>query len=196
MNTEKIRTWIAVGHRFVGWCLKLGHLAFVWHDLNASFLQICRWMSGILWLKPQCGGSLNTFPRKGWLEHIGKWNFLWINLFSCKCLIRPHRGSFRKILDRQKIHSSVILAVKSSHDPYIPNASPSEDGHSFWNMALKEGLGHWLEPDLYENIDKFANNFVQNPEDGSVNLPQAVLQSKSIIFLILIMAHSSFYIKL
>jgi len=49
-------------------------------------------------------------------------------------LIRPHLGSSRKIHPGQKIHSSLLL---------------SDNRHYFW-QARSDGLGDWLELDLYE----------------------------------------------
>jgi len=62
-------------------------------------------------------------------------------------LIRPHLGSSRKIQLDQKIHSSLTL---SNNINYTPKARPLDDNRNFWENARKNGLGDWLERDLYE----------------------------------------------
>ena len=62
-------------------------------------------------------------------------------------LIRPHLGSSRKIHSGQKIHGSLTL---SNNTNYTPKARPLDDNPNFWENARKNGLGDWLERDLYE----------------------------------------------
>ena len=62
-------------------------------------------------------------------------------------LIRPHLGSSCKIHSSQKIHSSFTL---SNNTNYTLKACPLNDDPNFWENARKNGLGPWLELDLYE----------------------------------------------
>ena len=61
--------------------------------------------------------------------------------------IRPHLGLSRKIHSGQKIHSSLML---SDNKKYAPKARPLSNDPNFWENARKNGLGDWLEHDLYE----------------------------------------------
>ena len=65
-------------------------------------------------------------------------------------MIRPHLGASRKIHPGQKIHSSLILSDKT-HVEYTPKAHPLDSDPDFWEKARTEGLGDWLELDLYQH---------------------------------------------
>ena len=58
-----------------------------------------------------------------------------------------HLGSSRKIHPGQKIHSSLTLTNDTN---YTPKARPLNDDPKFWENTCKNGLGDWLELDLYE----------------------------------------------
>ena len=46
---------------------------------------------------------------------------------------------------------------------YMPKARPVEDDPGFWENARTQGLGEWLELDLYEYIDDLVKRFVASP---------------------------------
>ncbi|KJA17515.1 hypothetical protein HYPSUDRAFT_124978, partial [Hypholoma sublateritium FD-334 SS-4] len=94
---------------------------------------------------------------------------------------RPHFGSPRKIHEGQKIHSSLLLAEELfNSEPYTPKARPVGDDPSFWQTARENGLGQWLELDLYEYIDNLVKSFVNSHDIGAIfvaNGQQAVCES-------------------
>ncbi|KJA17498.1 hypothetical protein HYPSUDRAFT_192134 [Hypholoma sublateritium FD-334 SS-4] len=74
---------------------------------------------------------------------------------------KPHLGSPRKIHKGQKIHSSFLLAERLINgQPYTPKARPLEDDPNFWETARKDGLGEWLEQDLYEYVNELVKQFI------------------------------------
>ena len=69
--------------------------------------------------------------------------------------------------------------------PYIPKARPLEDDPNFWRRAHENGLGEWLEQDLYEYVDALATKFINtlcndNVEDSVLlnNLRQIAVGGK------------------
>ena len=74
-----------------------------------------------------------------------------------KLLNRPHLGSSRKIHSSQKIHSSLTL---SNNTNYTPKARPLNDDPNFWENARKNGLGDWLELDLYEYTQSLVERLI------------------------------------
>ena len=78
---------------------------------------------------------------------------------STNCFFRPHLGSSRKIHPNQKIHGSLLLAGKLKSE-YTPKAHPLGGDSSFWERARTEGLGNWLESDLYDVVRSHVENFI------------------------------------
>ena len=78
---------------------------------------------------------------------------------SANCFVRPHLGSGRKIHANQKIHGSLLLAGNLTRE-YTPRARPLYDDASFWERARQEGLGDWLELDLYDAVRAHVENFI------------------------------------
>ena len=79
---------------------------------------------------------------------------------------RPHLGSSRKIHANQKIHGSLLLADKLKSD-YTPKARPLDDDLLFWDTARREGLGDWLELDLYDLVRAHVEKFITK-DDSTV----------------------------
>ena len=78
---------------------------------------------------------------------------------TTNCFFRPHLGSSRKIHANQKIHGSLMLAGNLKTG-YTPKARPLDDNPSFWEKAREEGLGDWLELDLYDAVRAHVENFI------------------------------------
>ena len=78
---------------------------------------------------------------------------------STNCFFRPHCGTGRKIHANQKIHVSLLLAG-SLMTGYTPKAWPLDDNPSFWETARWDGLGDWLELDLYDVVHAHVGNFI------------------------------------
>ncbi|KIM35804.1 hypothetical protein M413DRAFT_14372 [Hebeloma cylindrosporum] len=70
---------------------------------------------------------------------------------------KPHLGSPRKIHRGQNIHSSLML---SNQTTYTPKARPSDDDPRFWANARENGLGDWLELDLYDHTQTLVKRFI------------------------------------
>ena len=43
---------------------------------------------------------------------------------------------------------------------YTPKARPLDDDPSFWETAREEGLGDWLELDLYDLVRTHVEKFI------------------------------------
>ena len=70
-----------------------------------------------------------------------------------------------------------MLADKLINDqPYMPKARPVGDNPVFWKNARVNGLGDWLEHDLYEYIDTLVKGFV---DTANVGLLENLLQTAS-----------------
>ena len=80
---------------------------------------------------------------------------------STNCFFGPHRRTGRKIHANQKIHVSVLLAG-SLTTGYTPKARPLDDHPSFWETARWDGLGDWLELDLYDVVRAHVEKFITN----------------------------------
>ena len=76
---------------------------------------------------------------------------------------RPHFGSSRKIHANQKIHGSLLLAGKFMSE-YTPKACPLHP--SFWDTARREGLGDWLELDLYDAVRSYVEEFITKNDNA------------------------------
>ena len=77
---------------------------------------------------------------------------------------RPHLGSSRKIHANQKIHGSLLLADKLKSD-YTPKARPLDGDLLFWDKARSEGLGDWLELDLYDLVRAHVEKFITKDDN-------------------------------
>ena len=58
----------------------------------------------------------------------------------------------------------------------MPKARPVGDDPVFWQNARANGLGNWLEHDLYEYIDTLVKGFV---DTANVGLLENLLQTAS-----------------
>jgi hypothetical protein len=95
-------------------------------------------------------------------------------------LIRPHLGSSRKIHPGQKIHSSLTL---SNNTKYTPKARPLDDDPLFWVHAHENGLGDWLELDLYEYTETLVERLIgERPGTALQTLRETVMSGTSAQF--------------
>ncbi|EDR04371.1 uncharacterized protein LACBIDRAFT_304576 [Laccaria bicolor S238N-H82] len=73
---------------------------------------------------------------------------------------KPHLGSSRKIHANQKIHGSLLLAGNLTPG-YTPQARPLDDDLLFWERVREEGLGNWLELDLFDAVRAHVEKFIK-----------------------------------
>ena len=100
---------------------------------------------------------------------------------STNCFVRPHLGSSRIIHANQKIHGSLLLAGKLKSE-YTPKARPLDDDPSFWETARREGLGNWLELDLYDAVRTKVEEFITG-HDSTTLRPIGIWGGKLALYL-------------
>ena len=128
-------------------------------------INVIESLTGVWWLLELCPFHRLTYTRR----NDGKKTTRKQVFSNCEAIpqlifFRPHLGSSRKIHANQKIHGSLLLAGKLKSE-YTPKARPLDDNPLFWETARREGLGDWLELDLYDLVRTHVEKFIT--EDDS-----------------------------
>ena len=144
--------------------------------------------------------TINIHEARKWCPHHSQVKLLYFDHFFLSHIpgFRPHFGLPRKIHKGQKIHSSCLWAGELINgQPYIPKARPVGDDPGFWNTARADGLGDWLELDLYEYIDNLVKGFVEHPSIASLeDLHRTAVWGKPILSVVLSTDKLTLYLKL